>query len=93
MKLKAFSCLVALFLIMGIAFGAEANMRCGNLMVQEGTDGLEIQAECGEPVAKERFFLDKYGDVDKWVYGPDAGYLYVIYLFAGKVVKIEQIQQ
>jgi hypothetical protein len=27
------------------------------------------------------------------VYGPEAGYIYVIYLFAGKVVEIEEIQQ
>jgi hypothetical protein len=72
---------------------AQAGMRCGNLIVQEGTNGMEIQAECGDPVAKERYFIDKYGDVDKWVYGPEAGYLYVIYLFMGKVVEIEEIQQ
>ena len=72
---------------------AQAARQCGNLIVQEGTNGIEIQAECGEPVAKERYFIDKYGEVDKWVYGPDAGYLYVIYLFMGKVVEIEEIQQ
>jgi hypothetical protein len=93
MKMRAFSCLLALIIILGGAIGVEANMRCGNLIVEEGTNGLEIQAECGAPVAKEKFFLDKYGDVDKWTYGPDAGYIYVIYLFMGKVVEIEEIQQ
>ena len=82
---------VALFMIPSVA--AQASMRCGNLIIQEGTLGLEIQAECGEPVTKERHFIDKYGDVDKWIYGPEAGYLYVIYLFMGKVVEIEEIQQ
>ena len=84
---------VVLALFMSFAAAAAAAMRCGNLIVQEGTNGIEIQAECGDPVAKERYFIDKYGEVDKWVYGPDAGYLYVIYLFMGKVVEIEEIQQ
>lgn len=84
---------VVLALFMSFAAAAQAAMRCGNLIVQEGTNGIEIQAECGEPVAKERHFIDKYGDVDKWVYGPEAGYLYVIFLFMGKVVEIEEIQQ
>ena len=70
-----------------------AALTCGNLMVQEGTHSQEILAECGEPVSKEKFFLEKYGDVDKWVYGPEAGYTYVIYLFLGKVVEVEEIQQ
>jgi hypothetical protein len=70
-----------------------AAFTCGNLMVQEGTHGEEILSECGQPVSKERFFLEKYGDVDKWVYGPEAGYTYVIYLFLGKVVEVESIQQ
>ncbi len=83
----------AFTLLTGFAMSAPASMRCGNLIVQEGTNGLEIQAECGDPVAKERYFIDKYGDVDKWVYGPEAGYLYVIYLFMGKVVETEEIQQ
>ena len=66
---------------------------CGNLLVQEGTIAEEILVSCGVPVSKERFFLEKYGDVDKWIYGPDAGYIYVIYLFLGKVVEVEEIQQ
>ena len=85
--------LVAVALITGFAKTSQAAMRCGNLIVQEGTDSLEIQAECGQPAAKEKFYLDKYGDVDKLVYGPDAGYLYVIYIFGGKVVQIEEIRQ
>jgi hypothetical protein len=84
---------IILLLFIVLTFSAQASMRCGNLIVQEGTLGLEIQAECGQPVAKERHFIDKYGDVDKWVYGPEAGYIYVIYLFTGKVVEVEEIQQ
>ncbi|MGD9354622.1 MAG: DUF2845 domain-containing protein [Desulfobacterales bacterium] len=48
---------LALCLIPAVA--AQASMRCGNLIVQEGTNGIEIQAECGDPVAKERHFIDK----------------------------------
>ena len=70
-----------------------AAFTCSNLLVQEGTLSEEILVECGQPVSKERFFLEKYGDVDKWVYGPEAGYTYVIYLFLGKVVEVEEIQQ
>ena len=56
---------LALCVIFSVA--AQAAMRCGNLMFQEGANGIEIQADCGEPVAKERYFIDKYGEVDKWV--------------------------
>lgn len=92
MKKTAVMMIVLVLLLFATSIGL-ASMRCGNLIVEEGTNGMEIQAECGEPVAKEKYFIDKYGDVDKWVYGPDAGYLYVIYLFMGKVVEIEEIQQ
>ena len=61
--------------------------------MKEGTDGLEIQSECVDPVAKERYFIDKYGDAEKWVYSHEAGYFYLIFLFMGKVVEIEEIQQ
>lgn len=72
---------------------AETGMRCGNLFVQEGTQDLQIMSNCGEPKFKEKYYLDRYGDVDKWVYGPDAGYFNVIYLFGGAVVKVESIRQ
>ena len=62
------------------AVAAQATTRYGNLIVEEGINGMEIKAECGEPVAKERYFIDKYDEIDKWVCGPDDGYLYVIYL-------------
>ena len=86
--------LVSILILFSFATNsALAAFRCGNLIVEEGTDGMQIQSECGKPVSKEKFYLDKYGEVKKWTYGPDVGYLYIIYLFAGKVVKIEEIQQ
>jgi hypothetical protein len=84
--------LIFVFASVGIV-SAETGMRCGNLFVEEGTQDLQIMANCGEPKFKEKYYLDRYGDVDKWVYGPDAGYFNVIYLFGGAVVKVESIRQ
>ena len=67
--------------------------RCGNLMMEEGLDKLQVLANCGEPVATEKSWIDQYGEVEKLVYGPDAGYYYVLYFFHGNMIGVEEIRQ
>jgi hypothetical protein len=69
------------------------NFRCGNLIITEGLEKLQVLANCGEPVASERSYVERYGEVEKLVYGPDAGYYYVMYFFVGKLIKVESIRQ
>ncbi|HHP7235798.1 MAG TPA: DUF2845 domain-containing protein [Desulfobacterales bacterium] len=70
-----------------------ASWRCGNLLMEEGIDKLQVLSNCGEPVAVEKTYIDQYGEVEKLVYGPDAGYYYVLYFYVGKLVAMEEIRQ
>ncbi len=70
-----------------------SGFRCGNLLMDEGVDKLQVLANCGEPVASEKTWIDQYGEVEKLVYGPEAGYYNILYFFAGKLIQIEEIQQ
>ena len=88
--------LLAFLLILGLAsvtLAQETGWRCGNLFVEDGVDSLQVMANCGEPISKEKTYIDQYGEVQKWAYGPEAGYYYVLYLFAGKVVDVQSIRQ
>jgi hypothetical protein len=70
-----------------------SGFRCGNLMMEEGLEKLQVLAECGDPVATEKSWIDKYGEVEKLVYGPDAGYFYILYFFHGNMIGIEEVRQ
>ncbi len=70
-----------------------SGFRCGNLMMEEGLEKLQVLAECGSPVATEKSWIDKYGEVEKLVYGPAAGYYYILYFFHGNLIGVEEVQQ
>jgi hypothetical protein len=70
-----------------------SSFRCGNLMMEEGLEKLQVLAECGNPVATEKSWIDQYGEVEKLVYGPDAGYFYILYFFHGNMIGIEEVRQ
>jgi hypothetical protein len=61
--------------------------------MSEGLDKLQVLAQCGQPTASEKSYIDKYGEVEKLVYGPQAGYFYILYFFAGKLIGIEEVRQ
>ena len=70
-----------------------SGFRCGNLMMEEGLEKLQVLANCGDPVATEKSWIDKYGEVEKLVYGPEGGYYSVLYFFHGNLIGVEEIQQ
>jgi hypothetical protein len=70
-----------------------SGFRCGNLLMSEGVDKLQVLSNCGQPIASEKSYIDQYGEVEKLVYGPDAGYYHVLYFFAGKLIGMEDIRQ
>jgi hypothetical protein len=67
--------------------------RCGNLLMQEGLHKAQVVYNCGEPFMTEKSYVDSYGEVEKLIYGPDAGYFYVLYFFVGKLIGIEEVRQ
>jgi hypothetical protein len=70
-----------------------SGFRCGNLLMSEGLDKLQVLASCGQPKASEKSYIDQYGEVEKLVYGPQAGYFYILYFFAGKLIGVEEVRQ
>jgi len=70
-----------------------SGFRCGNLLMEEGLQKVQVLYECGDPVVSEKSYVDKYGEVDKLMYGPDAGYFYVLYFYVGKLIGIEEVRQ
>lgn len=90
-----FSMAVAPATVMADSFllSLDSSFRCGNLVMREGLEKLQVLANCGEPMANERSYIDRYGEVEKLVYGPDAGYYYVLYFYVGKLIKVESIRQ
>ena len=76
-----------------ILLSMDTDFRCGNLLMREGVEKLQVMVNCGEPVASERSYIDRYGEVDKLFYGPDAGYYYVLYFYVGKLIKVESIRE
>ena len=71
----------------------ETNFRCGNLLMRDGLEKLQVLANCGDPVATERSYVERYGEVEKLVYGPDSGYYYVLYFYVGKLINVETIRE
>ncbi len=67
--------------------------RCGNLLMREGLQKAQVVYNCGEPFMAEKSYVDAYGEVDKLIYGPEAGYFYVLYFYVGKLIKIEEVRQ
>ena len=95
MKKILFLCIAVIFLYgFFLTANAEAaSWRCGNLFVEEGVHSAQVQYNCGDPFSKDKTYIDLYGEVEKWIYGPDAGYFYVMYFYAGKLVRLEEVRQ
>lgn len=66
--------------------------QCGNLFIEEGVHSFQVRQNCGEPVYLE-IFETGYDDggsysIEKWVYGPEAGYYYILYFKYGVLIKL-----
>lgn len=86
-KLFVFA-VVALFVCIA-ANVSEAAFRCGNFFVDPGVEKEEVRYYCGEParVSEEGFRGSGAGQIlERWVYGPDAGYIYILH-FRGSVLE------
>ena len=106
MKRLFFAALAAVFLTVFLTIGTVpialagkynpslgSGFRCGNLLMDEGLDKLQVLVNCGDPVASEKSWIDQYGEVERIIYGPINGYYYILFFFASKLVQIEEVQQ
>jgi hypothetical protein len=98
MKKILFTAVSMFFLIVALASGAEeeSGYRCGNLLIEKGVDSFQVLQFCGKPTSKEVIGRTDAGEsggndlvLEKWIYGPENGYYYILYMKAGVVDKVE----
>jgi hypothetical protein len=90
---KVFYVIVGLLLCLAFGNPVPAAMRCDNFSVRQGVHAEEVLHHCGEPVSKSEGELrGKRGgrSIEKWIYGPEAGYLYILYFSNGVLEEIEE---
>ncbi len=87
---RAYVCLMISALVMLSSFDALA-FRCGKNLVSEGDHSFKILKTCGEPIVKDTIGYTLTADrsrelkVEHWIYGPQAGYFYIL-IFEGGVL-------
>ena len=85
--------MITIFLLVSASISvAEASFRCGSTIIKNGMLDLEVKKNCGEPQSKEgvgRTSGTRELNIERWVYGPVNGYMYVLYFSAGTLEKIE----
>ena len=84
--------IVVLFVCL-TANAGEAAARCGNFSIEVGKHMEEVEHYCGEP--ETRADLGYKGrkaakKTEKWIYGPEGGYIQIIYFEGGVVSKVEE---
>ena len=96
---KALMIIVAVIFVFTLSPGAYAttqtSFKCGNVFIAPGINSVQVQAKCGTPVVKEDLGFRGKGvgrKVEKWVYGPRAGYYYVIMVEGGTVTSVEAVR-
>jgi len=81
-------CLLALFMLPA----AQASMRCGNALINEGEFTVDVLRKCGEPDQREVTppSSPQGGGVtvEQWVYGPRNGVYRYLRFLDGKLVEI-----
>jgi hypothetical protein len=82
------------FASIGLGGAAEAGMRCGNDLVQEGESAAQLLLVCGEPMLRQTIAVENTskteGIVEQWTYNFGPGtLLQIVTLEGGKIAKIE----
>jgi hypothetical protein len=85
--------LIVLGLGLSMAIPLSAAMRCDNFSVTPGVHAEEVEANCGEPASKSEGALKgRRGGraIEKWIYGPEAGFIYILYFSNGVLEEMEE---
>lgn len=81
------------------SWAGSTSYRCGNNLVGIGDSGFALEKKCGEPIQRRPIGYTVTPDgkrenyIEKWVYGPDAGFYYEITLEGDTIVKIEMVRE
>ncbi|BCS97061.1 hypothetical protein DSLASN_26930 [Desulfoluna limicola] len=85
--------IITIFLLVTAATSfAETSFRCGSNIVKKGMLDFEVLKNCGEPQSKEvvgKTTGKMELNIERWVYGPVSGYMYILYFKAGKLERVE----
>ena len=67
--------------------------RCSTKLFKKGDQDFEVEKSCGAPVSRDLVgYTDANGmklKIEKWVYGPTNGKMYILYFKAGILERIE----
>ena len=99
---------LSIAVMLGVALSmplAAQAMRCGTKLVQEGELAIQVRDKCGDPVSEEVIGYTLRGGphynlaarereykIEQWIYGPEKGYYNVLIFEAGRLRKIDKIQ-
>ncbi|VFQ44476.1 DUF2845 domain-containing protein [Desulfoluna butyratoxydans] len=91
-KSLAVAMVAAFLLASAVPAVAATSFRCGSTIVKPGMLDVDILNNCGEPSSRE--IVGKTTgkmelNIERWVYGPISGYMYILYFKAGTLEKIE----
>jgi hypothetical protein len=99
MKNLKTSLLVSSLLLTLSSVSAQATMRCGSEIINEGNTTFEVIRKCGEPTNREIInpaadnnsskVNNKAVPVENWVYGPDNGMYRYLRFVDGVLTKIK----
>ncbi|MGE8500276.1 MAG: DUF2845 domain-containing protein [Pseudomonas sp.] len=88
----AIRCLLGGLLIASLSPLAQASMRCGNALIDEGQHSLDVLRICGEPdkrdVTPPSSPQGGGVTVEQWIYGPRNGVLRYLRFIDGRLVEI-----
>ncbi len=88
----------ALMVLLWGAGEAQA-LRCGSQLIAIGDYSFQVLEKCGEPVVKEfvGYTLTKNLKrelvIERWVYGPTAGYYDLLVFVGGELTEIRSIKR
>lgn len=92
-------CTVTMLLFSLVVHGAyaagtgeiESDFRCGTYLVSKMDQSFDVLKKCGEPQSKENISGANGPVMEKWVYGPSAGYYTILTLRDDVVIGIKQV--
>lgn len=93
--MKTTASILSALAVLAAAPSAQAGLRCGMSLIQEGDSAALVKLECGEPLLTQTIALDNtsktQGVVEQWTYDLGPGrFLRIVTFEGGKVASIEK---
>lgn len=90
--------LLLVLVLLCLTVSPASALRCNSELVHEGDTKFELIKKCGEPLTREvvGYKLNRFGDrelkIEHLIYGPWAGWYYLIEIVGGEIYKIESFK-